>query len=255
MKRIVRPLLGLAAASALVLGVTSAATGHVSTHAVSGVSIPNFSAAQLLAPAGNNWIVQEGNLFGQRNSSLSIITPMNISGMTEAWHVKLTETRKQAQPALPGEAPQLEYNGVLFTEDEYGGVYALNATTGQQIWEFSPRLPVYHIPASDGDALFKPTNATEVDTRSRHERRQDLRRRGGRLRRRAERDDWPDRLEDADRACSSGDRDEPAADVLRRDDFRSDIGWRLRLPVRGVRVERELGQAALEVPPDPEPAE
>ena len=161
MKRIVRPLLGLAAASALVLGVTSAATGHVSTHAVSGVSIPNFSAAQLLAPAGNNWIVQEGNLFGQRNSSLSIITPMNISGMTEAWHVKLTETRKQAQPALPGEAPQLEYNGVLFTEDEYGGVYALNATTGQQIWEFSPRLPVYHIPPSDSNALFKVTNATE----------------------------------------------------------------------------------------------
>jgi len=161
MRQIVRPLVGLAVASLLVLGVTSAAVGRVSTHAASAISIPDFSTAQLAAPAGDNWIVQEGNLGGQRYSSLNIISPTNISGLTEAWHVKLAETRKQAPPALPGEAGQLEYNGTLFTEDQYGGVYALNATTGQQIWEYSPRLPVYHLPSSDGDALFKPTNATE----------------------------------------------------------------------------------------------
>ena len=89
--KLVRPLAGLAVASLLVLGVTSAAVGHVSTHAASAISIPDFSTAQLAAPAGDNWIVQEGNLGGQRYSTLKIISPTNISGLTEAWHVKLAE--------------------------------------------------------------------------------------------------------------------------------------------------------------------
>ena len=159
MRQIIRPLVGFAVASLLVLGVTSAAVGHGTTDAASTISIPNFTTAQLSASAGDNWIVQEGNLSGQRHSTLSIISPTNISGLTEAWHIKLAETRKQATPGLPGEAPQLEYNGTLFAEDEYGGVYALNAATGQQIWEYAPHLPTYHIPASYGNALFKPTNA------------------------------------------------------------------------------------------------
>src|SRR3984957_2393394 len=159
MRQIIRPLAGFAVASLLVLGVTSAAVGHGTTDAASTISIPNFTTAQLSASAGDNWIVQDGNLSGQRHSTLSIISPTNISGLTEAWHVKLAETRQQAAPALPGESPQLEYNGTLFTQDQYGGVYALNATTGQQIWEYTPHLPSYHIPKSYGNALFKPTNA------------------------------------------------------------------------------------------------
>ena len=73
MKRFVRLLVGLGVVTGLVLGVTSAAVGHVSKHAASAISIPSFSTSQLLAPAGSNWIVQEGNLYGQRYSSLKII--------------------------------------------------------------------------------------------------------------------------------------------------------------------------------------
>jgi glucose dehydrogenase len=149
MKRIARPLVGVAIASVLVLGVTSAAVGHVAKQNVSGISIPNFSTAQLLAPAGDNWIVQEGNLWGQRYSTLKIITPMNVSGLSEAFHVKLTEPVKQPPPPIEGEAPQLEYNGTLFAEDQYGGIYALNATTGQEVWQYNPSLPKIHVPASD----------------------------------------------------------------------------------------------------------
>src|ERR1700678_3074989 len=117
MKRIVRPLVGFAVVSGLVLGVTSAAVGHVSKNAASAISIPNFSTAQLTASAGDNWIVQEANLWGQRHSTLSIISPTNISGMTEAWHVKLTENIIEPLLTLPGEAPQLEYDGTIFAED------------------------------------------------------------------------------------------------------------------------------------------
>jgi glucose dehydrogenase len=157
MKRIVRPLLGFGVMTALVLGVTSTAVGHVSKHATSVISIPNFSTAQLSAPAGANWIVQEGNLFGQRYSTLKIITPTNISGLTEAWHIKLTEPVKHIIPSLPGESPQLEYNGTVFTMDLYEGIYALNATTGQEIWQYNPPQPKYDIPASDQAALIKTT--------------------------------------------------------------------------------------------------
>ncbi len=161
MTRFLRRFVGLAIGSALVLGVTSAAVANVSQHAASAISIPSFSTSQLLAPAGTHWIAQEGNLYGQRYSTLKIITPTTISGLSEAWHVKLAEPVKQIAPGLPGEAPQLEYNGTVFAEDQYGGIYALNATTGQQIWEYNPHPPVYHIPASDspniGGAVFKQT--------------------------------------------------------------------------------------------------
>jgi quinohemoprotein ethanol dehydrogenase len=151
MRRIVRPFVGVAVASVLVLGVTSAAVGHTSKSA--SISIPNFSTAALSAPAGDNWIVQSGNLAGQRHSSLNIITPTNITGMSEAWHVKLTESITEPLLQLPGEAPQLEYNGTTFAEDEYGGVFALNATTGQQLWTYQPHSKKLVIPAKDQGAF------------------------------------------------------------------------------------------------------
>jgi len=155
MRRTRRCVAGAVVASVLLFGLSSGAIAHVSTHAASVISIPNFSTSQLVAPPGANWIVQEGNLFGQRYSTLKIITPANISGLTEAWHVKLAETVKHPLPTGAGEAPQLEYNGTLFTQDEYGGIYALSATTGQEIWQYQPHLPVYHVPASDGVAALK----------------------------------------------------------------------------------------------------
>src|SRR5580658_826213 len=47
MKRVIRPFVGIAAVSALVLGVTSSAVGHVLKHTASVISIPNFSTSQL----------------------------------------------------------------------------------------------------------------------------------------------------------------------------------------------------------------
>jgi quinohemoprotein ethanol dehydrogenase len=152
MKQIVRPVVGIAVVSALLLGVVSGAVGHPAKN-TSAISIPNFSVSDLTASAGDNWIVQEGNLWGQRHSSLSIVTPTNVIGMTEAWHVKLTETISEPLLQLPGEAPQLEYNGTMFAEDEYGGVFALNATTGQQIWTYQPHSKKLIIPAKDQGAF------------------------------------------------------------------------------------------------------
>src|SRR5579863_9472963 len=153
MKRILQPVVGVAVASVLLLSVTAGALGHVGKTNVSSISIPNFSTSQLLATPSDNWIVQEGNLYGQRHSSLSIITPKTITGLSEAWHVKLQEPITEPLLQLPGEAPQLEYNGTVFAEDEFGGVFALNATTGQQVWSFAPGSKKLNIPAKNQGAF------------------------------------------------------------------------------------------------------
>jgi alcohol dehydrogenase (cytochrome c) len=132
----------------LALSVTTAAAfGHVSKNQRAAISIPAFSTSELLAPAGDNWIVQSGNLYGQRNSTLNTITTANIADATEAWHVKLSTKHSEPLLQLPGEAPQLEYNGTVFAEDQYGRVYALDATTGAQMWVYEPLSKKLTIPA------------------------------------------------------------------------------------------------------------
>jgi alcohol dehydrogenase (cytochrome c) len=115
--------------------------------------IPAFSVSQLKASAGDDWIVQSGNLYGQRNSTLNTITPANIGTAVEAWHVKLSSNHSEPLLQLPGEAPQLEYKGIVYAEDQYGRVFALNATTGAQEWEYEPNSAKLKI-APGGQASF-----------------------------------------------------------------------------------------------------
>jgi quinohemoprotein ethanol dehydrogenase len=155
MKRFVRPMIAVPILTACVLSVTAVAFGHLSKGQRTAISIPAFSTAQLLAPAGDNWIVQSGNLFGQRNSSLTTISLDNIATASEAWHVKLQTNTKEPLLQLPGEPPQLEYNGTLFAEDQYGRVYALDATSGQQLWVYEPHSKKLKVPAKGQSSFFK----------------------------------------------------------------------------------------------------
>jgi quinohemoprotein ethanol dehydrogenase len=154
MTRLSRPAIGLVIASALILGVTGAALGHTSGKQAAKVTIPVFQTSDLTATPADNWISQSGNLFGQRNSSLSQVTPSNISGLKQAWHVVLKTSTAEPLLQLNGEAPQLEYNGTLFAEDQYGRVYARNATTGAQTWVYEPHSTKLIIPAKN-QGVFK----------------------------------------------------------------------------------------------------
>ena len=62
-------------------------------------------------------------LWGQRHSTLTQITPANVSGVKLAWHVKLTAPNV-GDPLLTftSEAPELEYQGTLFAEDQFGRI-------------------------------------------------------------------------------------------------------------------------------------
>ena len=69
----------------LVTGV--AAAGKSSTKAIT--PSPIYSAADLGAPAGADWLVVHGNLKGQRYSSLTQINKSNVATLKQAWHISL----------------------------------------------------------------------------------------------------------------------------------------------------------------------
>ena len=66
---------------------------------------PPWTAAQLSAPAGNNWLEYYGSLNGNRYSSLNQITTSNVSSLKQVWHMSLgtcTAAIIAGNPVIPG---------------------------------------------------------------------------------------------------------------------------------------------------------
>ena len=68
--------------------------GKTATRAIT--PSPVYTAAQLGAPAGNDWLVHFGNIKGHRYSSLTQINKSNINNLGAAWnlHVSAAATTK-----------------------------------------------------------------------------------------------------------------------------------------------------------------
>jgi len=135
MKRSVKVACGVAAVGVLALAVTVSASAMSRKSA----AIPAFTAAQLDQLPGDNWITPAGDLGGQRHSTLNQINTTNVKQLTQAFHVKLTMPQVgDPVPEHGGEASHIEYNGVLYSEDMFGRVYANSATTGASLWSYEP---------------------------------------------------------------------------------------------------------------------
>ncbi len=118
---------------------------------------PPWTASQLSAPAGNNWLEYYGSLNGNRYSSLNQITTSNVSSLKQVWQISLgtcTASVIAGDPVIPG-APRgasgnptncgsMELNpvavdGVLYTINApLGKVFAIDAATGNTIWTYTP---------------------------------------------------------------------------------------------------------------------
>jgi quinohemoprotein ethanol dehydrogenase len=146
MKRPVRSLVGVAVASAAVLSLAGAAVAHVGAHHSSTISIPSFQTSDLTASPTDNWITQQGNLAGNRYSGLTDVSASNVTGLKQAWHEVLKTSVAEPALQLPGEAPQIEYGGTIFAEDQYGRVYARDATTGASVWTYEPHNAKVNVP-------------------------------------------------------------------------------------------------------------
>jgi glucose dehydrogenase len=104
---------------------------------------PAYTAAQLDAPAGANWLSHMGSLNGWRYSSLAQITPANVATLKEAWHINLgtCATKNAACGSLESNA--VVSDGTYYITTPKGDVFALDAATGAQIWHY---VPVFETP-------------------------------------------------------------------------------------------------------------
>ena len=99
---------------------------------------PAFTASDLSAPAGANWIVVDGNLAAQNFSSLNQLTTTNAAGLQLAWSTHLGGLCTATNVSCGAEANPLVYQGVMYVEDGAGSTSAIDATTGTHIWDYAP---------------------------------------------------------------------------------------------------------------------
>ena len=139
-------------ASLAVASVSSATPSQAVNKAAPG-GAPAFTADDLNAAAGDNWLNSGGGIHDNRYSTLSQITKANVAGLKTAWTSQFDLTTKVAL-ATSEEASASAYNGVLYIPDGQSEVYAVDGATGQHLWKYSPVLdePPF-IPAIRGVAL------------------------------------------------------------------------------------------------------
>ena len=136
--------------------VTTAASSH--PQAIKTITpSPPFTAAQLSAPAGDNWYEYYGSLSGNRYSSLNQITTANVSSLKQVWQISLGTCSASiiaGNPVIPGaprgatnnptncgsmESNPVAVDGVLYTiAPPLGEVFAIDAATGNTIWTYTP---------------------------------------------------------------------------------------------------------------------
>lgn len=144
----------------LLVAVAVATTATASSSRKTSKAItpaPAWSEAQLSAPASDNWLEYYGDLSGDRYSSLSQINTSNVGQLKQVWQMSLgtcTASIIAGNPVVPGapngspnnptncgsmESNPVAVDGVLYTTNApLGQVFAIDATTGNIIWEYTP---------------------------------------------------------------------------------------------------------------------
>nr|WP_304218120.1 PQQ-binding-like beta-propeller repeat protein [Fredinandcohnia onubensis] len=102
-----------------------------------GKIAPKFSAEDLTAAPTGDWITHGGNIFNGRYSPLDKINKSNIKGLKAEW---VTSLGSGYEFKYSGEATPIVYDGVMFTITGADDVQAIDARTGELIWEYRPEL-------------------------------------------------------------------------------------------------------------------
>ncbi len=119
--------------------VLVAAVGASGSGSKSAAAIPDFTPAQLAAPAGANWPLENGNLQSWRYSTLSQINASNGGSLKLAWTTHLASPTSAEQLA-GGNANPIVYNGTMYVQDGWTRITALDAASGKTLWQFDPQV-------------------------------------------------------------------------------------------------------------------
>jgi alcohol dehydrogenase (cytochrome c) len=150
-----------------------AAIGGPSGGLTTGVPIPPAPAranpldrltpvtdAMLSAPADGEWLTWRRSFDSQGFSPLTQVTRENVGELRLAW--------SWALPNGPNEVTPLVHDGVMFVHAYGDKVQALDAATGDLLWQYSHRLPRGQAPsvkraiALYGTRLYVPTSDTHI---------------------------------------------------------------------------------------------
>ena len=129
MRRAVFPVifvLGLTVLGLLAAGGGASSSAPQKAHAVS----PAYTAAQLNAYPGDNWITPGGDLKNSRYSTLTQITQANVGTLKEAWKISLGICPAKDASCGSNEANAVVADGVYYLPSGKGHVFALDAATG-----------------------------------------------------------------------------------------------------------------------------
>ena len=116
--------------------------------------------AMLSAPADGEWLTWRRAFDAQGFSPLAQITRDNVNDLHLAW--------SWALPNGPNEVTPIVHNGVMFVHAYGDKVQALDAATGDLLWQYSHRLPRERAPsvkrsiAIYGTRLYVPTSDTHI---------------------------------------------------------------------------------------------
>ena len=87
----------------------------------------------LQAPVGKDWVTNGGNLTNQRYSTLKQIDTGNVKQLKGAWMVRLKGSGFGGKYSF--EATPLVKDGIMYVVTGNDDVFALNAKTGEILWE------------------------------------------------------------------------------------------------------------------------
>src|SRR5690348_9107984 len=87
----------------------------------------------LQSPVSKDWVTNGGNLTNQRYSTLKQIDPSNVKQLKGAWMTRLKGSGYSGKYSF--EATPLVKDGIMYVSTGNDDVFALDAKTGQILWE------------------------------------------------------------------------------------------------------------------------
>ena len=87
----------------------------------------------LQSPVGKDWVTNGGNLTNQRYSTLKQIDTSNVKQLKGAWMTRLKGSGLGGK--YSAEATPLVKDGIMYMVTGNDDVFALNAKTGEILWE------------------------------------------------------------------------------------------------------------------------
>lgn len=119
-----------------------------------GGSGSGFSGDELKALPTDGWITNGGNIYNQRYSPLTDITPKNIGELKGVWRARLEGSAVGSK--YSGEATPIVHDGVIYIVTGADDVFAISVDTGERLWKYGANLDqgittVWQTPAVDPD--------------------------------------------------------------------------------------------------------